>query len=192
MIKEAYKGSGLRIGSTDEGLYLSGGYWVIWIKRDQIPKEKLAAIIELVGEIPEQGVAYRATKDGQQYELEWNEFYETMENAKKCDRELEVTRMIIEGKQDADSRVLQDPDTGKIRLINEAFIRMLDNSKVESKKGHTEAVGPVCSRMPGAFWYNNIMALHVMERTDDASMRLIEFLEGIDINGESREKSGEN
>lgn len=187
LIKEAYKGSGLRIGATDKAIYLSGGYWIIWVKKGQIPKEKLAAIIELAGELPEEGEAYSVTKDGQQYELQWNDLYNAMDNATRCSYELEVTRIIIEGKHDADSRILQHPETGCIRLVNEKFIQMIDNMQVEQKRGHTEVTGPVCGRLPGVFWFNNVMALHVMERTDDASIRLIRFLEGIDINEESKE-----
>lgn len=186
LIKEAYKGAGLRIGSTDDAVYLSGGWWVIWVRKGGIPKEKLAAIIELVGELPEPGIAYSATKDGQQYELQWNDLYDAMKNAGECQYNMEITRTIIEGKCDSDSRVLQHSETGCIRLINESLFGMIDGNAVDIEKGHTWPEGPVCGRRPGVFWYNNVMALHVMERTDDAAMRLIRFLEGIDINEESK------
>lgn len=186
LIKEAYKGVGLSVGATDKAIYLSGGYWIIWVRKGQIPKEKLAAIIELVGELPEPGEAYRATKDGQQYELQWTDLYDAMENAKKCQYEMDITRVIIEGKVDADSRILQHSETGVIQLIDEKIIQMISNKEVDAKKGHTEVIGPVCGRLPGVFWYNNTMALYVMPRTDDISIRLIRFLEGIDINAESK------
>lgn len=187
LIKEAYKGAGLIIGSTETAIYLSSGWWVIWIRKGQIPKEKLAAIIELTGELPETGEAYRVTKDGQQYELAWTDLYDVMGNAMNCEYEMEITRVIIEGKGDSDSRVLQHVGTGCIQLINERLIQMISNKEVDEKKGHTEVIGPVCGRLQGVFWYNNVMALHVMPRIDDAAMRLIKFLEGIDINEESKE-----
>lgn len=187
LLKEAYKGAGLRIGAAADGVYLSGGYWVIWVKRSEIPKEKLAAIIELVGELPEEGEAYRATKDGQQYELAWNELYNAMEKARHCTCGLKITRIMLGGRTGAASRVLQYAQTGRIRLVDEGLVRMIDGNEVDIKRGHTQPEGPMGGNLPGVSWHNNIMALHIMGRTDDASTRLVQFLEGIDINERSKE-----
>lgn len=35
LLKRAYNGAGLSIGNTGAGIYLSGGYWVIYIKKVQ-------------------------------------------------------------------------------------------------------------------------------------------------------------
>ncbi len=43
LINEAYKGVGLRIGNDGEGYYLSGGYWVIWVRKGHIPKKSWRA-----------------------------------------------------------------------------------------------------------------------------------------------------
>lgn len=184
LIKEAYKGSGLKIGNTGDGIYLSGGYWVIWIRKGQIPKEKLAAIIELIGELPESGMAFSATSDGQQYELPWNDYYDAMANAERCGQEIEVTKVMIETKQRTVCRALQSPETGAVCLINEKFIQMLDNGAVDDRNGHTEAEGPLGGNSPGVFWKNNVMALHVWPISDDDLHPLIEYLEAININGD--------
>lgn len=87
MINEAYKGAGLHIGNDGEGYYISGGYWVLWIKNGMIPKKELGYIIELTGELPEKGEAFKANKTGNQYEIVWREAYDTMNNAQGCDEE---------------------------------------------------------------------------------------------------------
>lgn len=182
LIKEAYKGTGLRIGNTERTLYLSGSYWIIEIMRGKIPKEKLAAIIELIGEIPEPGCAFEVTKDGQQYDLGWNDLYHAIDNARNCDYGLEVTKVIIEQRNGTETRILQNKETRTIYQINEKFIEMIDNGAIDPRSGHTEADGPVCGRLPGVFWSNNVMAMHVLPICDENSVRLIHHLEGIEIN----------
>lgn len=39
LINEAYKGAMLHIGNDGEGYFISGGYWVIWVKNKMIPKK---------------------------------------------------------------------------------------------------------------------------------------------------------
>ena len=41
LINEAYKGGRLRIGNDGKGYYISGAYWVIWIKNGMIPKKRI-------------------------------------------------------------------------------------------------------------------------------------------------------
>lgn len=182
IIKEAYKGVGLKIGNTGSGIYLSGGYWVIWVRKGHIPKEKLAAIIELIGELPEAGIAFSVTSDGQQYELQWNDLYSAMENATNCDCEMDITKIMIENKHGTVTRVLQRPGIGAICMINEKFISMIDNGAVDDRNGHTQAEGPLCGPYPGVFWMNNVMALHVLPIVDDDLYKLVKYLEGININ----------
>lgn len=80
-------------------------------EKGEIPKEKLAAIIELIGELPEEGVFFRAEKDGQQYEFAWGEENDVLGNAERCGMHAEVTGMILEI-GDTHARVLQINETG--------------------------------------------------------------------------------
>lgn len=41
LIKEAYKGAGLRIGHTQDGLYLAGSYWAMQIMGGNSQKKSL-------------------------------------------------------------------------------------------------------------------------------------------------------
>lgn len=189
LLKRAYSGAGLSIGNTGAGIYLSGGYWTIFVKKGEIPRKKLAAIIELVGELPEPGTGYRITKGNQQYELTWNELYNALDNARscECEEELETTKIIIESGKGTLQRVIQHPESGCTWIVNEEFIQMLDNKEVDEHKGHTEAYGPVAGRYPGVFWFNNAMALHVIERKDDESEELRKYLGHFNINGDRYE-----
>lgn len=182
LLKEAYTGSGLHIGNTGDGTFLRGSYWMMWIKGGCIPKEKLAAIIELIGDLPETGTGFSATKDGQQYELQLENQMHVMEEAKKCMFNMDVTKILLENIHGNHWRVLQHRLTRKIRMISERFIEMIDESSVDQNNGHTMPEGSVCGNLPGVFWSNNIMAMYVMPRSEDGIKNLISHLETIDIN----------
>lgn len=182
LINEAYKGAMLHIGNDGEGYFISGGYWVIWVKNKMIPKKELASIIELTGELPGPGEAFEASKSGNQYELPWREQYAAMKNARECDEEMEVTPLTLKYYSGQQARILQNRNNGTIVLINERFIDMIDNTAVEYGKGESQSEGPMISgRVQGVFWKNNIMALNVYPRTDDENKKLIGFLETFDI-----------
>lgn len=181
LINEAYKGAGLTLGNDGVGYYISGGYWVLWIKNGMIPKKELACIIELTGEIPDKGEAFKANKTGNQYEIMWREAYDAMANAEKCEEEMEITPLIIDQTWQQ-ARILQNRNNGTIVLINERFIDMIDNTVIDYENGETQAEGPMISgKIQGVFWKNNIMAMHVYPREDDRNKKLLGFLETFDI-----------
>lgn len=189
LINEAYKGAGLNVGNDEEGYYISGGYWVIWIMHGWIPKKELASIIELTGEMPEPGEGFKATKAGNQYELPWHEAYAAMTHAMECEEYMEVTPMTLKYKNGQQARILQNPVNKTIVLIGERFIDIIDNTVVEYDKGEFQAEGPMISgKMQGVFWRNDTMALHVYPRTDDENKRLIGYLEAFDIMNKTGEE----
>ena len=103
-----------------------------------------------------------------------------MKNAEACDRCANVTTLLINTQLDVKQRVIQDPDTNRIYLINEKFIEMLDNTCISQKDGKIEAEGPLLGPMDGIFWKNNMMALYVM-RQESREKELIAYLEGTRI-----------
>ena len=187
LINEAYKGAGLKIGNDGAGYYLAGGYWAMWIEKGCIPKKELGAIIELTGELPEAGSGFQATKSGNQYEMQDNQYYRVMENASQCEDVLEVTSLILEQTYEQ-ARILQDPKNLTITLINERFIKMIDNTVVQYQDGEIQAEGPmICGKMQGVFWRNNVMALHVFPRKDEGNKILMGYLENFHIMAEDNE-----
>lgn len=182
LINEAYKGTGLHMGNDGAGYYLAGGFWVIWIRIGRLPKKELASIIELTGELPSPGQAFKATKEGNQYEIPWNDLYAAMDNAEQCDDRMEVTPLTLKYATGQQARILQNADNGTILLINDRFVDIIDNTAVRYWDGEEAAEGPLISgRKQGVFYRNNIMAMHILPRTDDKNKRLLGFLETFDI-----------
>ena len=184
LIKEMYTAKKLYIANDGEGYTISGWYWNIWIAHGWVPKKELAAIIELTGELPEAGEAFTASKDGNQYEIEFQEEKDAMQLALHCDMKLDVTPVVLKYDTGQQARVLQRQDNGKIVLINEKFIDMIDNGAVEYGKGESQGEGPfVHPEATGVFYRSDTMAMRIMPRIDDKNIRLLEYLETFDVIG---------
>lgn len=178
LLKEAVTGGGLLIGNDGEGICMSGSYWIMWIRGGCIPKKELAAIIELAGEIPEPGEAFRVYKDGNQCEIMEGPFYNVMENAEKCTEALDTTRIVIRRRKGKPLRVMQDRFR-KIILIDERITDMIDNTVLDPGSAEKPVEEARTGMLPGVFWYNNIMALHVMPVMRGRNENLISYLEEV-------------
>ena len=59
LIKEAYTGAGLYVARRGNQLLFGGSYWAIATIKESLDKKALAAVIELTGEMPEDGGAFK-------------------------------------------------------------------------------------------------------------------------------------
>ena len=171
LIKEAFK-TGLVIAATEESIHLEGTYWMIDIKRDFLPKEIMAKIIELTGWIPEAGERVVANKDGWQYEVGAFEIEKEFDG-----KRLEVTNVSIKSVWDIYQRVLQD-ENGKTYLINDVFIDMTKVTELE--EGEVFPGKPFYNES-GVKWKNNAGALYVRFRQDMQHERILEEMTKIDL-----------
>lgn len=176
LLKEAVAGGGLLVGNDGAGTCLCGNYWVMWIKDGCIPKKELAAIIELAGEVPEPGEAFRVYKEENQYEIMEGPVYNVMKNAEECTEVFDITRIVIRNGKGKPLRILQDRFR-RIILIDERFIDMIDNTVLDMGSAEKPAKEARAGRLPWVFWYNNIMALHVMPIATEKNKNLISYLE---------------
>ncbi len=70
LIKEAYNAYMLMVGATEYEYFISNGAWIICVNKDDFTKKEKAAVIELTGELPDIGQAFKAGKDApNQYEI---------------------------------------------------------------------------------------------------------------------------
>lgn len=137
LMKEAYK-SGLILANNGETIMIAGNYWQMEIKRALMPKELLAAIIELAGALPDAGERYICDKGGNQ-----KEFGKPMEiNPEGCEAEYIVTNVTLLSGTGTEQRILQNYGTGAIELINEVFIDLI--YKADKDLSMPEPAGPYC------------------------------------------------
>lgn len=176
LLKSAYKG-GLVVGNTGERIYLSGWGWEMDILREYLPKEILAQIIELAGELPEEGESFSSTKEGNQYECR------TLEDMTVAVRgtsfPIEMTKVIFDSSKTAPTRIYQISSTGKIVLVYLSDLDMIDNRVIDTYNGEIEAMGPLYAPGEGIFWKNNVMTYKSLYGdTTEEEQELIKKLEG--------------
>lgn len=85
LMQEAYKSNNLIVGNTGESYYLQGTYWKVLCKKGFITKTILAAIVELAGELPEEGECFCAGKDGNQMQV----------NPMKIEKDMDPTKVAV-------------------------------------------------------------------------------------------------
>ena len=154
---------------------IAGNYWQMDIKRALMPKELLAAIIELAGELPGAGERYICDKGGNQLE-----FGKPMEiNPEGCETEYIVTNVTLLSGTGTEQRILQNYGTGDIELINEVFVDLI--YKAEKDLSMPEPAGPYCRPGMCALWDNGLMRFKAYLRHDDENEEMLKELSNVDL-----------
>ena len=174
LMKEAYK-TGLVLANNGEAIMIAGTYWQMEIKRALMPKELLAAIIELAGALPDAGERYICDKGGNQ-----KEFGKPMEiNPEGCEAEYIVTNVTLLSGTGTEQRILQNYGTGDIELINEVFIDLI--YKAEKDLSMPEPEGPYCRPGMCVLWDNGLMRFKAYLRHDDENEEMLKELSNVDL-----------
>ena len=154
-LKLAYKGSGLIVGSIDEHLVLmnASGTWGIQITDGFIPNKLKAAMVELIGDLPEKGEVLNYQPEGIQSEMDLSQFdfYVKWKQA----RDYAVQTPFILRYAHTEYILLQIHSTMELRPINRVFtdlisIKDLDHA-VESMPGRP------CYLDSVLYWKNDTM-----------------------------------
>lgn len=182
LMKKAYK-SGLTVARTaDDWLYIAGAYWEISVKKEVIPKRTMGDIIALIGELPEPGERFKATKEGNQIEVELP--IKVNEEPFRESDTLTITDVILVGTGGTVQRLLQDESTGNIYVVNNVFVEIVDNNMIDKDKGECSVTDILFHTAYGILWKNNVCKLRTHFRTDDKNNKVLQNLKGVDITRE--------
>lgn len=202
LLKEAYKHNRLIIGHNETQPGLPGGYyitngdnWIVWVGQNSMKKEFLAALIEVVGELPEMGKFYR---DGAETGKLTDDDDETLSGTEnkilekfiipartKPGKKFNITNFILIQTY-ADARVLQS-ETGEITLLNESFVKTLNLGAIDEEAGECIPQGPIRIKETNwQSWDSGLCVFAVRERYCDdekpAVSKALKLLETIDLN----------
>lgn len=149
MMKEAYKGPGLRIAKSKGALLIGGSYWQCVTMLQAIPNKILGLVVELTGQIPEDGEQYLSTKNGNQVEI-----FDPDRFNHEIGEPIYVTRLIIPTTVNCgvNQRVLKNEL--QIRLVNEVYIDLIYSLAIMAEIGETNPEGPF-EKNGYVVWENN-------------------------------------
>lgn len=177
LMKQAYKTDGLVVAQNEDNwVYIAGRFWEVEIKREYIPKQTLANIIALAGELPEPRERFRSDKQGNQYEME---MLMSIDIKPYTMGPLTITDTLQIGTAGTVQRYLQNTDTGMLYLLNQAFINLREGS-IDEEQGEYAPSGPFYSKS-GVLWQNNICRMTATFRHDKKNEKTLEALKGVDL-----------
>lgn len=176
MMKEAYKTAGMTVAQTEERYYIAGSYWEMDVRKAFMPKQILAQLIELAGEVPAPGKAFRAIKEGNLEEDGLRQEVKTEGFTEPID----VTDIIVIGNLGTYQRVLQAWG-GKTYIVNNVFVDIADNNAVDENLGEYSVTTPLFNAGKGILWQNNAARFRAGWRIDDRHESLLAELSGIDL-----------
>lgn len=171
LMKDAFKANQLIIGRNKDDYYLQGSYWKLLCNKNYIPKTIFAQIIELAGEIPDEGECFCSGKGGNQMQLN-PMVIEIPEGAVRVD----ITDYILMSTKGVAQRLLQLPN-GKIVLINNVFVAAVRGKYYEEEIGELPPEEPRCSLAHGVFWKNENMKFTICFRIDEEHSGSLEQME---------------
>ena len=188
LLKQAYTGVGLCVARRGDDVLLSGSDWVIATEKGSMDKKQLAAVIELTGELPGKGEAFKATKEGNQDEI--SEVHWEMIDRTDVDREkkekLTVTPIVLERYPNGKAmRVLQAAD-GRVEVLNDRFVKAIDSASMNLDYEY-EVQGPFFNpKFPKqVYWKSEATTLAVLLYDQDELKEkdILEYLRNIKMEG---------
>ena len=175
LMKEAFKANSLIIGRKEDDMFIQGQYWQFLCDRKFVQKTIYAEIIELSGEIPEEGECFCAGKNGNKMQVHSMEIPFPI-NAK----EVAVTDFVLLHKTGVAQRIIQF-QSGETVLINEKLLAATRGKHYEEEQGEHEALGPYCTLEHGVLWKNNTGKFRILFRQDDEHESVLKHLESVDL-----------
>lgn len=181
LMKEAFKANSLIIGRKEDNMFIQGQYWQFLCDRKFVNKTIYAEIIELAGEIPDEGECFCAGKGGNQMQVH------SMEIPFPADaKEVAVTDFVLLHKTGVAQRILQF-QSGKTVVISEKILAATRGKHYDEEQGEHQAFGPFCNLGHGVLWKNNTGKFRVLFRQDDEHENLLEQLACVDLTEKNEE-----
>lgn len=177
LLREAYKGTGIRIGHSGKRFYIAGSYWALMVNENHFPKREKAAVVELIGDLPHEEF-FRANKEEGRQQLLPEEDW-MFRFAEDPESELEETNLLVQEPMGTYCRMLKDQN-GNLVPMNQALYDIIDESS--KTDDDLDIVGPY--RVRGCewavFWNNNTSSFMLGQRNWKDNVELMEIKKGLE------------
>lgn len=138
LLKSAYNHSNLTIGRLEGGLLIECGTFMAWLEWYSVPNKVKAALIELAGELPEEGNVFTVGKEGNQYEIPERDAWHIHDGLRAAQKRYIVTPVILDG----DYHFLQEAGSTATRIVAQKFIDLIDPTELDYNAGEGSIAGP--------------------------------------------------
>lgn len=177
LMREAYTGSGLHVKHKDGMLHIWGNCWCVRVKDEFFTKKEKAALIELIGDIPEEGTIRAHSKEELMPQPN-NNFEDFMQMDPKT-KYWKTNIMITEGEFGEECRLLVS-DKEAIVPVLRRYVDLVDEEAVT--KDDSTIIGPY--QVEGSSWLmcwrNNTTAVAVAIRNWEDETTLTALKDGVE------------
>ncbi len=177
LMKEAYRGRGIRIGNLEEGLVIIGSSWGLWIDENYIPNKVKAIVMELAGTLPAEESVFKVSKGEAvpQYELTLDNYYYINRMEQISKESASRTGVYLDLKY-CEYELLQVNHTGKIAMISRKLTELIDPGEIDYNV-ENEPSGPCTGLSSGMFFWKNatctLMLLHSAVPEDNPVINIL-------------------
>lgn len=182
LMKQSWEKAGLHIGSSDSHYYISGNWWIIKVMKGNLSNKERATIIEMIGEFPETGEAFKCVKDEEnQYEVGFIENIEGILSI-PCIEKIKQTKVVYQ--LNDYYRIMQRESDNICILVNNTITTMIDNKCVDLFN-ESPLTGPFCNRNTKMLmWENNMtkfICYGIKTEQETEEQELLLLLENIEL-----------
>lgn len=181
-IKKAYKTGWLTVADKFGMLYIAGLTWAMIVDKEAVTNKTKAALIELIGEIPTGGDAYKYSEtEAQQVfseslrDLDLDTYVETEGQTYR------ETRVTVQS-SDGEGLYIQGDDLSH-HIVSKEVYAMFDQGAVNKDLGELMPE-PAKMRDDYLIWGNNVMALMIFAKDNpkwEGEYDFIKAVQGIDL-----------
>lgn len=161
LLKQAFAADRMKVKMDESGLTVDCSHFAVWFEREHIPNKIKSAIVELAGEIPEEGKAFLAQKNGNQYEMD-SAVLDMRNLLRQTDKRYVQTPIVYSDNYDTYRFLQMAGKTDNIKLVADIFIQMLDPHELDHVAAEGTIQGPY-SMETGMlfFWATDLCILAV-------------------------------
>lgn len=163
LLKNDYKGFGVDVIRFSDGiLHVKGLCWAIDVDEGVADKKYLAALIEVLGPLPDPGTGFKYHEEnGEEIEVgfKYSEMKDTLLQQYTMGIPVQDTRLMIQYRENCFS-VFQTIDTKDPFLVHRGLQILVDPARVDRKKDEIEPEQPVINR-DYVIWNNDMMQLAI-------------------------------
>lgn len=161
LLKRAFAANRMKVKMDESGLTVDCGHFAVWFEKEHIPNKIKSAIVELSGEIPEEGKAFLAQQSGNQYEMD-SAVLDLQNLLRQTDKRYVQTPIVYSDNYDTYCFLQMAGKPDNIKLVADIFIQLLDPHELDHAAAEGAIQGPY-SMETGMlfFWATDLCILAV-------------------------------
>ncbi len=174
LIKQAYKKSILFVANLASDYVIYSGDWIIKVDKRTLPNKVKGAIIELTGELPEQGERKQYGPESEyEPDVDSDEYWEKHLAVDKAVYDYTVTNMLYERHGEME-RIIQSRNGANYAV---------PENRTAAVKYVADLKGPFGKREDGGLliWYDDDCIFAVCTTEDDKEKEILKKMEGIKL-----------